>query len=179
MKKIFRKLRATDVSYTYSAPNGVPGDITRPDETNVEPALMIVQGSTFPKVGQGVKYATGGVQLPSGDAATAFAGAVAREVPQQSNSSGDDVLSTPFTPLVTLPVGLVVRGYLSVICVAGTPARGGVVYWQVTDNGSIKAGSFRADGTDSGNAVALTAAQAEWATDGVDANLNAELRIAR
>lgn len=166
-------------AYLKQAPTGVVGSITRADETNVEPAMMIVQGSTFPKVGMGVKYTTGGVQLPSADAATAFAGVIAREVPGISNSSADDSSFAPQTPLVSEPVGLVVRGYLTVNCAAGTPARGGVVYWQVTDNGSIKAGVFRADGTDGGNAVALTATQAEWATDGVDADLNAELRVAR
>lgn len=166
-------------AYLKQAPTGVVGDITRTDETNVEPAMMIVQGSTYPKVGMGVKYATGGIQLPSGDAATAFAGVVAREVPGISNSSADDSSFSPQVPLTTEPVGLVVRGYLTVYCAAGTPARGGVVYWQVTTNGPIVAGMFRADGTDSGNAVALTATQAEWATDGVDADLNAELRVAR
>lgn len=166
-------------SYLYQAPTGVPGDITRTDESNVEPAMLVVQGSDYPKVGMGVKYATGGVQVPSGDAATAFAGVMVREVPGISNSSADDASFNPQTPWIKQPQGLLVRGYLTVLCAAGTPARGGVVYWQVTDNGGVKAGSFRADGTDSGNAVALTATQAEWATDGVDADLNAELRVAR
>lgn len=166
-------------SYLYQSPTGVPGDITRTDESNVEPAMQIVQGSAYPKVGNGVKYATGGIQLPSADAATAFAGVMVREVPGISNSSADDASLSPQTPWIKIPAGLLVRGYVTVICAAGTPARGGVVYWQVTDNGSIKAGQFRADGTDSGNAVALTATQAEWATDGVDADLNAELRVAR
>jgi hypothetical protein len=166
-------------SYLYQAPTGVPGDITRTDESNVEPAMLVVQGSDYPKVGMGVKYATGGVQVPSGDAATTFAGVMVREVPGISNSSADDASFSPQTPWIKQAQGLLVRGYCTVLCAAGTPARGGVVYWQVTDNGGVKAGSFRADGTDSGNAVALTATQAEWATDGVDADLNAEIRVAR
>ena len=167
------------VSYTFSAPAGVPGDITRTDESNVEPAMQVVQGSDYPKYGYGVKYATGGIQVPSGDAATAFAGVTVREVPGISNSSADDAVTTPTTPWTKQPVGLLVRGYVVVNCVAGTPARGGTVYWQITDNNGVKAGNFRADGTDSGNAVALTATQAEWATDGADASGNAELRVAR
>lgn len=168
-------------AYLFQAPNGVPGDITRTDETNVEPALQVVQGSDYPKVGMGVKYTSdgAGIQVPSGDAATAFAGVMIREVPGISNSSADDANLTPYSPLITEPVGLAVRGYVTVVCAVGTPVRGGVVYWQVTDHSGVKAGSFRADGTDSGNAVALTATQAEWATNGVDADLNAELRIAR
>lgn len=168
-------------SYLYQAPTGVVGDLTRVDESNVEPAMQAVQGSDYPKVGMGVKYTSdgAGIQVPSGSAATTFAGVMLREAPQISNSSSDDASLAPYTPLITEPVGLCVRGYVTVKCVAGTPVRGGAVYWQVTDNGGVKAGSFRADGTDSGNAVVLTATQAEWACNGVDADLNAELRIAR
>lgn len=168
-------------SYLFQAPNGVPGDITRTDETNVEPAMQAVQGSDYPKVGMGVKYNSDGtgIQVPSGDAATTFAGVMIREVPSISNSIGDDASFAPTTPLIDIPVGLAVRGYVSVKCEAGTPVRGGAVYWQVTDHSGVKAGSFRADGVDSGNAVVLTATQAEWATNGKDADGNAELRIAR
>ncbi len=171
----------TSQAYLYNAPAGVPGDITRPDQTSVEPAMQAVQGSDYPKVGMGVKYTSdgAGIQVPSGDAATAFAGIMIREAPQISNSSADDSLLTPYTPLISVPVGLVPRGYVAVKCEAGTPVRGGVVYWQVTDNGGVKAGSFRADGTDSANAVALTAAQAEWAVNGKDGSGNAEVRVSR
>src|SRR5690348_4268286 len=95
-------------SYLYQAPTGVPGDITRVDESNVEPAKIVVQGSDYPKVGMGVKYNSdgSGIQVPSGDAATTFAGVMVREAPQISNSSADDALLTPYTPLITEPVGL-------------------------------------------------------------------------
>lgn len=178
------KWKTTDSpAYLKQAPTGVVGDITRVDESNVE-SVMLVNNSGYPVVGMGVKYATGGVSIPSGDAATTFAGLLVREVPGISNASSDDASFAAQTPLVTQVQGLMVRGYATVICAAGTPARGGVVYWQVTDNGGVKAGSFRADGTDSGNAVALTATQAEWASDGVgpdgSGNTNlAEIRVAR
>lgn len=165
-------------AYLKQAPTGVPGDITRTDETNVEPAMLIALSTVFAnQFGIGMKYVTGGIQQPSGDAATTFAGVLVREVPSIGGTGSDT--SYTAVPNSVQPQGLAVRGYISVLCQAGTPVRGGVVYWQVTTNGSIKAGQFRADGTDSGNAVALTAAQAEWATDGLDANNNAELRIAR
>jgi hypothetical protein len=178
------KWKTTDSpAYLKQAPSGVPGDVTRVDESNVEP-VMLVNNSGYPTVGMGVKYTTGGVEIPSGDSATAFAGVVIREAPAISNSSSDDTSFSPNTPLVTQVQGLLVRGYVSVVCAAGTPARGGVVYWQVTTHSGVNAGQFRADGTDSGNAVALTATQAEWATDGVgpdgSGNTNiAELRVAR
>lgn len=181
------KWKTTDSpAYLTQAPSGVAGDVTRVDESNVEPTLLKVQGSDYPKVGMGVKLTSDGtgVQVPSGDAATTFVGVVTREVPGISNSSSDDAVMTPTTPLVTQVNGLMVRGYANVVCAAGTPVRGGVVYWQVTDNGGVKAGSFRADGTDGGNAVALTLTQASWASNGVgpDGNGNtniAEIRVAR
>ncbi len=178
------KWKTTDSpAYLKQAPIGFAGDITRVDESNVEPALLI-DNTGYPVPGMGVKYATGGVSIPSGDAATTFAGLLVREVPQIPNASSADASFDPATPWVKQVQGLMVRGYAVVICVAGTPVRGGVVYWQVTDHSGVKAGSFRADGTDSGNAVALLAAQAEWASDGVgpdgSGNTNiAEIRVAR
>lgn len=176
----------TPQAYKFQAPIGVPGDIDRVDESSVEPALQVVQGSDYPVVGMGVKFNSdgSGIQVPSGDAATTFQGVMVREVPEIANSNSADESFAPCTPLVDVPVGLLVRGYVIVKCVAGTPVRGGAVYWQVTDHSGVKAGSFRADGTDSGNAVLLTATQAEWAVNGVgpgaDGSTNiAVLRVAR
>ena len=186
MKKVFKQLRACDVSYTYSAPNGVPGDITRPDMSNIEPAMLVAQSAVFAQAfGIPMKYVTGGIaQFTGSEAATAFAGVLVREVPSQGSTS-DPGTFTGSTPNPLQPNALCVRGYVSVVCAVGTPARGGTVYVQITQDTSgpggatVPVGAFRADGADSGNAVALTPAQAEWATDGVDAFGNAELRIAR
>ncbi len=178
------KFQTKDAAYLFQAPIGFAGDITRVDETNVEPILLVANSAVYPVPGMGLKYTTGGAEVPSGDAATAFAGVLVREVPQIPNAVAADATLAPATPLVTQVQGFAVRGYLAVVCAAGTPTRGGTVYWQVTDHSGVLAGSFRADGTDSGNAVALTATQAEWASDGVgpdgSGNTNiAEIRIAR
>ncbi len=176
-------------AYLKNAPAGFAGEVTRVDEANIEPAMQVAVSSVYPLVGYGVKFnqpvaGVTGISVPNGDAATAFAGVMVREVPGISNSSADDTSLAPQTPLVTVPVGLMVRGYASVVCAAGTPARNGTVYWQVSTNNGVNAGSFRADGTDGGNAVALTNTQASWASDGVgtdgSGNTNiAELRVAR
>lgn len=175
--KEFKSWKTKDVSYLFQAPNGVPGDLTRTDESNVEPAMLVAQSSVYAQAfGIPMKYVAGGIaQFVGGETAPSFAGVLIREVPAISSAPSDAFAAIPY-PLV--PQGLCVRGYVSVVCSAGTPARGGVVYVQV-NTGTQPIGSFRADGTDGGNAVALTATQAEWASDGVDAFLNAELRIAR
>lgn len=179
------KWKTTDSpAYLKQAPVGWPGDVTAPDLSAVEPAMLIALSSVFAQeFGLGVKYVAGGVQQPSGDAATAFAGVLVREVPQIAGTSASDS-GYGGVPNPVQAQGLLTRGYAVVKCYAGTPARGGVVYWQVTTDGAAAAGYFRADGTDSGNAVALTATQAEWACDGLGTdgagNTNlAVIRVAR
>ncbi|CAB4149668.1 hypothetical protein UFOVP558_17 [uncultured Caudovirales phage] len=166
-------------AYLYQAPCGVPGDVTRPDESNVEPAMLIAISAVYAqKFGIPMKYATGGIsQIASGDAATVFAGILVRQAPGISGNALSGLDDT--TPNPDQVQGLLVRGYGNVRVFAGTPARGGVVYMQVTANGGAVVGDLRADGTDSGNAVALTNTQASWATDGKDADGNAEIRVAR
>lgn len=179
--KEFKKWKTNDISYLFQAPNGVPGDITRVDESNTEPAMLVAQSSVFAQAyGIPMKYVSGGIaQFVGSETAPVFAGVLVRSAPGISGNISSDTVLAPTIPYPLVPQDLCVRGYVSVVCAVGTPARGGVVYVQVTANGGVAVGAFRADGTDSGNAVALTAAQAEWATDGVDAALNAELRIAR
>lgn len=166
-------------AYLFQAPTGVPGDITRTDETNVEPARLIAATGVFAQAfGIPMKYVAGGIQQFNGGAETApdFAGVLIREVPSISGNALAGF--TDNIPNPTTVAGLAVRGYVSVKCARGTPARGGVVYIQIIANGGVGVGAFCAS-SDSSNTVALTAAQAEWATDGKDADSNAELRIAR
>lgn len=172
-------------AYTFSAPAGVAGDITRTDESNVEPAQLVAASSVYPSAyGIPMKYVTGGIQQFNGGAEdkTAFAGVLIREVPSISGALADDSAAPPAggSPWANnVPAGLLVRGYVAVVCAAGTPARGGTVYVQIVAHSGVAVGAFRADGTDSGNAIALDAVQAEWASDGKDSNNVAELRVAR
>lgn len=165
-------------AYLYTAPNGVPGSISRSDESNVEPAMLIAVSSTYAQAfGIPMKYASGGIsQMGLGDAAVDFAGVLVREVPSisgNSNQGFDDTIPNPDTVS-----GLLVRGYVSVKCPQGTPARGGVVYVRVIADTGKFVGDFEAT-SDTSKSVALTATQASWASDGKDADNNAELRIAR
>jgi hypothetical protein len=165
-------------AYLKSAPAGIPGDVTRVDETNVEP-VKFVEADCPAVFGFPVVFTAGVAKKWSGSSVAAdFQGVLVREVPAIGGTVASDA-TFGGVPYFEQVLGMAVRGYVAVKCAAGTPARGGVVYVQITASGGVAVGEFRADGTDGGNAVALTATQAEWASNGKDADGNAELRIAR
>ncbi len=167
-------------AYLFKAPSGVPGDITRTDETNVEPAMLVAASTVYAQsFGIPLKYVAGGVQQFNGgaEAPEDFAGVLVREVPSISGNS-----ASGFSDNIPNPdqvQGMAVRGYVSVKAWGSAdPARGGAVFVQIIASGGVPVGGFRAD-DDGGNAIELEAVQAEWASDGKDADGNAELRIAR
>lgn len=165
-------------AYLYNAPAGVPGSITRSDETNVEPAMLIAVSSTFAQAfGIPMVYATGGIsQWGAGNVAADFAGVLVRAVPSIGGSATqgfDDAI--PYSEQVQ---NLAVRGYVAVKCKQGTPARGGIVYVRIEAATGKAIGDFEAS-SDTTKSVALSATQATWASTGKDADNNAELRIAR
>lgn len=165
-------------SYLYQAPAGVAGDVTRTDETNVEPAMLIAVASVFAqRFGIPMTYQVGGIsQYQVGDTAAQFAGVLIREVPSISGNANQGLDNT--IPNPDTVQGLAVRGYVSVKCTIGTPVRGGIVYIRVVAAGPALVGDFEAT-ADGVNNVALSSTQATWASDGKDADKNAELRIAR
>lgn len=169
----------TAQAYTYQAPAGVPGDITRPDETNTEPAMLVAISTVFAQnYGIAMVYTTGGIcQVGSSFAQADFAGVLVRQAPGIDGGNGDALTGT--IPNSVQVQALCVRGYINVLCVYGTPARGGIVYVRsVSTSNNTQVGTFDAT-SDSSNNVALSSTQATWASDGKDANNNAELRLAR
>jgi len=165
-------------SYLYNAPSGVPGDITRVDESNVEPAKLVALSAVYAqRFGEAMRYVAGGIQqFTTSLTAADFAGVLVREVPAESGSTAQGL--TDNVPNPNQIAGLLVRGYISVKCTAGTPARGGVVYVRIVSATDRPIGAFEAE-SDSSNSVALSTTQATWASDGKDADGNAELRVAR
>lgn len=160
-------------SYLYRAPAGVAGDVTRPDNTVVEPGLL--NPSAAPTAfGAPVKLVSGKFEkIASGDAASVFAGVLSRVAP---SIAGD--LAQTFaggTPNTASVQGIVVKGYMNVVCTQGTPVRGGAVYVRVTAASGKLVGDFET-AADSGACVAITGAT--WAVDGKDATNIAEIRIA-
>lgn len=164
-------------AYLKNPPAGIPGDVTRPGESNVEPAKLVAASSVYAQAfGIPVKYVAGGIQQFNGGAEVAadFAGILVREVPSESGN-----LNSGFTDTIPNPTaiqGLLVRGYAAVKCVAGTPARGTLVYIQIVANGGVAVGAFRAT-SDSSNTIQTT--NLTWDADGKDTDNNATVRLAR
>lgn len=166
-------------SFLFQAPSGVPGDVTRVDDSSIEPAMLI---TPFPSnYGVPMKYAVGGITpMVAADAAAVFCGVLARAVPGISQSSVNESVSV-FSPNQSEPQGLCKRGYISIICNAGTPVRGQPVYVVQTASVGHPAGAFETT-ANGGNNVALSGTivgNVTWAADGVDSFGNAEIRIAQ
>ncbi len=166
-------------AYLYQAPAGVIGDVTRTDETNVEPAMLVAVSSVFAQAfGIPMRYVSGGIsQFASGSVAADFAGVLIREVPSISGTVTAGL--TDNVPNSEAVQGLAVRGYVSVKCVVGTPARGGVVWVRVVASTGHVIGDFETADAGAGATVALSTTQATWAVDGKDADSVTEIRIAR
>ncbi len=167
-------------AYLFNAPAGFAGSVSRPDMSNIEPAQLVALADVYaPRFGEAMRYVTGGIQQFTAALTKAdFAGALVREVPGIAGGAESEDINSGGVPNPDQTQGLMVRGYMSVKCTAGTPARGGIVYVRTVADTGRPIGAFEA-ASDGGNSFALDAVQAEWATDGKDANGIAELRIAR
>jgi hypothetical protein len=160
-------------SFLYRAPAGVAGDVTRPDDTIVESGLLNAAAAPT-AFGAPVKLVSGKFEkIASGDTAAVFAGVLSRVAP----SIAGDLVQTYAggTPNTASVQGIVVKGYVNVVCTQGTPARGGSVFVRVTADTGKAVGDFET-AADSGKCVALTGVT--WAVDGKDASNIAEIRIA-
>lgn len=160
-------------AYLLQAPQGVVGDVTRPDESNVEPVYL---GATPPIYGAPYKFDGSGnaIAIAASDTAAVFQGILARQAPAIAGNN-----SNSFSPQTPNPVQLqggLVRGYISVICAIGTPVRGSAVYMRVVAASGKFVGDLEAT-ADGSNNVAL--ANCEWAINGLDSNKVTEVRIQR
>lgn len=160
-------------SYLYRAPAGTVGDISRPDETTVEPGLLNPAKAPA-SFGAPVKIVSGAFEaIEASDAASVFYGILSRVAPSIAGDTAQTLASgTPNTAAVQ---GIVRAGYVNVACAQGTPVRGGQVFMRVTAATGKLVGDFETT-ADSGACVALSGVT--WAVDGKDASNTAEIRIA-
>lgn len=160
-------------SILYRASSGVAGDVTRPDNTVVEPGLL--NAAKAPTAfGAPVKIVSGKFEaIAASDAATVFYGILSRIAP----SIAGDLVQTYAggTPNAESVQGIVREGYVNVLCKQGTPARGGQVYMRITADTGKLVGDLET-AADAGKCVALSGVT--WAVDGKDASNVTEIRIA-
>ena len=159
-------------SFLYRAPAGVAGDVTRPDDTIVESGLLnAAQAPTA--FGAPVKLVSGKFEkIAASDAAAVFAGILSRIAPSIAGDTAQTFAGgTPNTDSVQ---GIVVGGYVNVLCKQGTPVRGGQVFMRITADTGKLVGDLET-AADSGKCVALTGVT--WAIDGKDSGNVAEIRI--
>lgn len=152
------------------APVGVPGDVTRLQESNVE---AVMQGSQFSAFGLPCKYDGAGKVVPfaGGEVAADFVGFLTRMVPSISGNLNQGFSDT--MPWLAAAQGLLVRGYCVVICTIGTPVRGGKVYARVVAAPGKAIGDIEAT-ADGANNIELPLV--EFAIGGKDASNFAEIR---
>lgn len=142
------------VAYLYRMPSGIPGDVSRKENSVVE-AQILNASLPFSAYGLVGKMAAGKfVPFAGGEAATDAYGVLVRPFP---TNSGTDGLGTA-TPPTSGPVDVLRRGYITVKLNGGaTVAAGGPVYVRVAAAASGKPlGGFEG-AADSTNTVAINA----------------------
>jgi hypothetical protein len=160
------------VSFTTSLPAGIAGEVTRKEHSIIESGLF--DATLLPdSFGVAVKINAGKFEkIQAGALAGDVYGYLVRYAPSMSVGLSNDFGSG--APNADYAQGILVSGYLNVICTIGTPSRGGTVYLRVVAATGKAVGDFEAsaDGT---NSVALT--NVVWAEQGKDGSNVAEIRV--
>lgn len=125
-------------AFLYRMPAGIPGDVTRKQDSTLEPVTI---GASAVAHGAPVKL-SGGLAVPiaGGDDASDLYGLLARPYPMQGtvNDLGQ----------ATSPAGgqgdVLRRGYMAVLLASGTAAKGGPVFMRVTEDTGKAVGDIEA-----------------------------------
>jgi hypothetical protein len=132
-------------AFIYRMPAGIPGDVTRHEHSDIEPHPM---DATYPVLAFGVpvKLVAGEVRaMTAEDVYTAVYGFLVRPFPSQMATSEAIGVATPDPTKIC---DVLVRGYMTVKVINGTPAHGDAVYFRhavgspVETIGQIEAGSL-------------------------------------
>lgn len=159
------------VAFTSHYSAGVAGSVSRANLAHVDTVEL---AADMPYGAPGKFNATGQVAaIAASDAATVFAGIVARTAPKMVGTAPGASFGAG-TASAAEPQGFLRKGYCHVICAVGTPVKGGTVYMRVTAASGKAVGDLEAT-ADSSNSVALVGV--EWAVNGVDDNKVTEILI--
>lgn len=148
----------------YRAPSGVAGDVTRPDDTVVESALINPENAP---TAYGVAVAMVNGKIEKLDDGVMPYGILTRVVPSISGDLGEAFEDG--TPNPAAPQGVAVQGYVNVLCLDGDPIRGEVASINF-DESAGPVGAFTA-------AAGSGSAKITWAVAGKDENNLSEVRI--
>lgn len=112
-------------AYMYRMPSGIPGDVSRKSHSTIESHNIATPVAAF---GLGVKMDASGnlAALTSADTAASVYGLLVRSYPTMSatNELGEAAPTKGVHDVM-------VRGYMTVKCNAGTAKKGGVVYVRI------------------------------------------------
>ncbi|MCA4780264.1 hypothetical protein IF090_11575 [Acinetobacter towneri] len=138
-------------AYTYRMPSGIPGDVSRKSHSTIESHNMQTPVAAF---GVFAKMdATGNLAaLGSSDTADAVYGLIVRSYPTTSatNDLGQAVPPKGITDVL-------VRGYMTVKCNAGTAKKGGAVYVRIGSEATGKPIGGIEAAADGANTIAVKA----------------------
>lgn len=161
-------------AFLYRMPSGIPGAISRESVATIEyqPLDSTKNFGEYGLAGQisGDNF----VPITSGSAITAVYGFLVRPYPT-TGANASDPLGTAVPP-TSGEANVLKRGYISVKCYRGTPAKNGTVYIRVgdTDTTGFPLGSITAD-ADSTTAADTLALPGAYFTGAGDANGNVEV----
>ena len=145
----------------YRMPAGIPGDVTRPSNSTIEPGVYD-PAKAFAAFGTPGKVVSEKfVPLEAGDTADVIYGLLVRPYP---TASSQDPLGTSTPPKAGIN-DILRRGYMTVLLRAGTSAKGGAVYIRVGTRASGKPIGGIEAAADGANTVVLPNASFMGAAD--------------
>lgn len=124
-------------SLLYRMPSGVPGELTRPGSGNVVESGLFDTAKVPAAFGAPIKMVAGKVtKIEANDLASVFYGLLSRLAPSIAGDTAQTLASG--TPNANSVQGILVRGFMNVLCAIGTPVRNAAVYMRVVaDTGKL------------------------------------------
>lgn len=160
-------------SYVFNTPSGTPGALTRPQETIVEPGVILDNVNL--NYGDPVLVDSSGIFEPivAGTPVSTIYGFLSRNAPSIAGNGATTFNSG--VPNVDATQGIATLGFMNAVCVFGSPFRGQAVYVRNLAGSSIyrfgALSNTNVDGTFSllPNAI--------WYGNGIDSNQVGEIRF--
>ena len=162
--------------FTFRMPAGIPGQVTREQQSTVEAQLMSV---ATPLTAFGLPGAIDATTfqfrgITTGDAATAVYGFLVRPYPTTGGAVNDPLATA--TPAIAGICNVLVRGYLDVVVNGATAAvKNGLVYVRVAAAAAGKPIGGIEAAADGGNTIVLPAHT--YFMGPADANGNTEIAV--